>query len=458
MKPKLIIASASSGSGKTTITCGLLKAFKRRGLSVKAYKCGPDYIDPMFHRQATGTESSNLDSFFADKGQLCRILDEGGNDCDIEVIEGVMGYYDGIGSGTSSSTYEIAKLTDTPVILIMDGKGAALSLAAAVKGFLCFREDNHIIGVILNRTEESAGERLRTVLRDEGVTLYGCIPDSPDIALDSRHLGLVLPGEVEDIQKKIDEMADIVERYIDLNGILKAISGYISSENSENEEYQTVSMHTDRIRPSDIKIAAAFDEAFCFYYQENLRLLHDLGADIIPFSPLHDKKLPKGCSGVILGGGYPENHAGELSSNTDMLDSIRSAWNDKMPFLAECGGFMYLHKELEGIDGSIYPMTGVIDARAYRTGHLNRFGYVTLSPDGTGRGDLKGEVKGHEFHYWDSDDPGDDWTARKPQSERSWKCIHDKDHQIAGFTHLYYPSAPDLIESWLDGARKWGKL
>lgn len=203
-------------------------------------------------------------------------------------------------------------------------------------------------------------------------------------------------------------------------------------------------------------IAVARDEAFCFYYQENMEILESLGVELIPFSPIHDQELPAKVSGVILGGGYPENYAKALSENTSMLVSIRQAWENKMPFLAECGGFLYLHRELEGSDGIFYPLAGVIPDKAWKTNRLGRFGYITLTPDHPDTCLIR-KIKGHEFHYWESGDCGTCWTAKKPLSDRSWSCVHSEQGQIAGFPHLYYPSAPEFAEQWLEMCRKWSR-
>ena len=387
---------------------------------------------------------------------------------DLTVTEGVMGYYDGLGGiSTQASTYEVAQAVDVPVILILDGKGASLSLAAMLRGFLQYQKDSHIVGVILNRTSPMIGARLKPVLEAEGVKYLGCVPVSKEIQFDSRHLGLVMPEEVPQIQKQLDEIADLLEESVDLDGILELARSY--AEKVENNadaglakcqtsqvamETRAAGSFTESRNP--LRIAVARDEAFCFYYQENMEILESLGVELIPFSPIRDHGLPESISGVILGGGYPENYAKALSENTSMLASIRQAWENKMPFLAECGGFLYLHRELEGSDGIFYPLAGVIPDKAWKTNRLGRFGYITLTPDHPDVC-LTGEIKGHEFHYWESGDGGTCWRAKKPLSDRSWSCIHSEQGQITGFPHLYYLSAPEFAERWLETCRKWQK-
>ena len=468
MIPGILFAAASSGCGKTTITCGALRAWQRKGLKIKAWKCGPDYIDPMFHKQVLGIPGGNLDSFFLSKEALKAQYQQKNAGFDLAVMEGVMGYYDGLGGiSTQASTYEVAQAVDVPVILILDGKGASLSLAAMLRGFLQYQKDSHIVGVILNRTSPMIGARLKPVLEAEGVKYLGCVPVSKEIQFDSRHLGLVMPEEVPQIQKQLDEIADLLEESVDLDGILELARSY--AEKVENNadaglakcQTSQVAMKTRAAGSftesrNPLRIAVARDEAFCFYYQENMELLESLGVELIPFSPIHDQELPAKVSGVILGGGYPENYAKALSENTSMLASIRQAWENKMPFLAECGGFLYLHRELEGSDGIFYPLAGVIPDKAWKTNRLGRFGYITLTPDHPDVC-LTGEIKGHEFHYWESGDCGTCWTAKKPLSDRSWSCVHSEQGQIAGFPHLYYPSAPEFAGQWLEMCRKWSR-
>ena len=438
MIPGILFAAASSGCGKTTITCGALRAWQRKGLKIKAWKCGPDYIDPMFHKQVLGIPGGNLDSFFLSKKALKAQYQQKNAGFDLAVMEGVMGYYDGLGGiSTQASTYEVAQAVDVPVILILDGKGASLSLAAMLRGFLQYQKDSHIVGVILNRTSPMIGARLKPVLEAEGVKYLGCVPVSKEIQFDSRHLGLVMPEEVPQIQKQLDEIADLLEESVDLDGILELARSY--AEKVENNadaglakcQTSQVAMKTRAAGSftesrNPLRIAVARDEAFCFYYQENMEILESLGVELIPFSPIHDQELPAKVSGVILGGGYPENYAKALSENTSMLASIRQAWENKMPFLAECGGFLYLHRELEGSDGIFYPLAGVIPDKAWKTNRLGRFGYITLTPDHPDVC-LTGEIKGHEFHYWESGDCGTCWTAKKPLS----------DIPLSGIFHLW---------------------
>lgn len=461
--PRIMLAAPKSGSGKTLLTCGLLEVLRRRGLNPIACKCGPDYIDPMFHRYVLGIPGRNLDSFFLPTEGVRKVLVDAVREeqAGIAVLEGVMGYYDGLGgTETSASSWEIAEITDTPAILVLDCKGASLSAAAIASGFLHFREKSHIAGVILNRVSSMYYERLAAAVEEaSGLPVLGYLPESEEYHMESRHLGLFLPGEIDRLRERIGRLADQMEKSIAVERVLE-VAGMLPLriENKEKEKAENESMKAESIAKfpacqeqkvtSRVRIGVARDEAFCFYYQENFRLLEQMGAELVYFSPLRDKKIPDRVDGLLFGGGYPENYARELAKNAAMRESIRRSIAAGMPFLAECGGFLYLHRTLEGSDGKHWEMAGVYPFDAYRTNRLRRFGYVRLL---TSSGQ---EIHGHEFHYWESEDPGTDWEAVKPTGNRSWRCIHEKGGQIGGFPHLYYASCPDFLRKWLDVCAK----
>lgn len=461
--PRIMLAAPKSGSGKTLLTCGLLEILRRRGLNPIACKCGPDYIDPMFHRYVLGIPGRNLDSFFLPAEGVREVLVDAVREeqAGIAVLEGVMGYYDGLGgTETSASSWEIAEITDTPAILVLDCKGASLSAAAMASGFLHFRKKSHIAGVILNRVSSMYYERLAAAVEEaSGLPVLGYLPESEEYRMESRHLGLFLPGEIDRLRERIGRLADQMEKSIAVERVLE-VAGMLPLriENKEKEKAENESMEAESIAKfpacqeqkvtSRVRIGVARDEAFCFYYQENFRLLEQMGAELVYFSPLRDKKIPDRVDGLLFGGGYPENYARELAKNAAMRESIRRSIAAGMPFLAECGGFLYLHRTLEGSDGKHWEMAGVYPFDAYRTNRLRRFGYVRLL---TSSGQ---EIHGHEFHYWESEDPGTDWEAVKPTGNRSWRCIHEKGGQIGGFPHLYYASCPDFLRKWLDVCAK----
>ena len=439
---RILLAAPKSGSGKTVVTCGLLAALKARGRKLAALKCGPGYIGTMFHRRVLGVESENLDSFFLDDAGLKELFVRRAAGKELSLIEGVMGYFDGLGGASlRASAWDVGRITQTPVILVVDARGASLSLAAQVKGFLDFVPDGRIRGVIFNRMNPMMGRRMAPELEKLGVRLLGCVPEEDVFRLESRHLGLSFPdGEGEErLRAQIAAMGRRLEDTLDMDGILElaaaaGIPGRACAASSST---------------APVTIGIARDDAFCFYYEENLRLLEALGARLVSFSPLKDRELPPEIDGLLLGGGYPELWAKELAENVSMRDSIRSAVRSGMPSLAECGGFLYLHRHLEGQDGGSYPMAGVLPFDAFRQKRLSRFGYIELeTEDGE-------KLRGHEFHYWESETPGQDWTARKPESDRSWKCVHGENGSYWGFPHLYYPSNPAWLERWLDRCRAY---
>lgn len=391
--PRILITAASSGSGKTMITCGLLRALKRRGLEVSAFKCGPDYIDPMFHKNVLGIPSKNLDSFLADKDTLKYLFEESAVKADISVIEGVMGYYDGAGFDTTrASTFEVGQIISAPAVLVVNAKGMSLSTVAMIKGFLDYESDSGIKAVILNRVTKMTFMQLKPVIENKlGVKVIGFIPYSEECRLESRHLGLITPAELADLQKCIDKMADLAEENIDIDELIKIAEAAPELTPPENvSEISNVNMELtppenmsgmrnefSKVTPPQnvgemrneaakrpVKIAVAYDKAFCFYYEDNLNLLRKYGAELEFFSPLSDSELPKGCSGLLLGGGYPEVYAEQLSKNMKIKENIRHAIENKMPCIAECGGFLYLHREIEDLEHKLHKMVGIIDAKA----------------------------------------------------------------------------------------------
>lgn len=444
--PRILLAAGSSGSGKTLITCGLLEALVERGLKTASFKCGPDYIDPMFHSRVIGTKSRNLDTFFTGSEVTKYLLTRNARDCEIAVMEGVMGFYDGVaGTTTTASAYDLAKVTDTPVILIVNSRGMSVSLAAYVKGFLEYKKDSHIKGVIFNQMSPMLYPRMKKLLEEElGVAVLGYVPKVEDCVIESRHLGLVLPDEIPELKDRLHKLAGVLEETLDIDRILK-----LAGEAPDLLDAKPESV-TDFRLSEPVRIGVAEDEAFCFFYADNFRLLGEMGAEIVPFSPMEDKQLPDDLDGLLLYGGYPELNGKKLEQNTTMKDMIREKLKAGMPCMAECGGFMYLHEEMEGMDGNFYQMAGVIPGKAYRTPKLSRFGYVTLTQKKPALGmEDFGEIPAHEFHYFDSENCGGDFHAAKQESKRGWDCIHGTDTMLAGFPHLYYYGNPEVPKAFL---------
>ncbi len=440
--PRLLFAAPASGSGKTTLVCGLLRALKNRGQAVRSFKCGPDFIDPLFHETVVGVPSGTLDLFFGAEEQLRGLFCRHAARAEISLIEGVMGYYDGLGAAADrASSYEVAKALDAPVVLVVDGRGQSLSALATLEGFLRFRSDSRIRGVIFNRMSEGVYAALKPQVKELGIRPLGYVPRAPELMIESRHLGLVTPGEIEDFGQKLDALAALLERTVDMDGLLQLAA----------EAPALTAPPATPVPPMpSTRIAVARDEAFCFLYQDNLDLLQDYGAELLFFSPLHDAALPAGAQGLILPGGYPELYAQALSANESMRRSILAAIQGGLPCLAECGGFLYLHRALEDMAGHAWPMVGVLDAGAYRTPRLGRFGYITLSAKADTAFLPAGEsVRGHEFHYFESESCGDALRAQKPAGSRGWDCCHSRGPLLMGFPHLYYPSNPQFIERFL---------
>ncbi|WP_303837666.1 cobyrinate a,c-diamide synthase [Ruminococcus flavefaciens] len=437
---RFIIGGTNSGCGKTTVTCAVLSALKKRGLNVSAFKCGPDYIDPMFHRKIIGVGSHNLDSFFCGRDTLLYLLGEYGKSSDIDVIEGVMGFYD----GAVGSAHSVSELTETPAVIVIDCKGMSDSIGAVMNGFLSYRP-NRISGFIFNRLPEKLIPLAEKLCAELGTEYFGCLPKS-DITVESRHLGLVTADEIADIQDKLTRLGELAERYISIDKLLGINSSPLPA-------FKAPSIPHFASAPA---IAVARDSAFCFIYSENMELLEKMGCRIEYFSPLKDKSVPK-ADGLILCGGYPELYADELSANSSMLESIRSCINSGMPSIAECGGFMYLHNRLTDKNGVSHTMVGAVSGEVFPTSSLQRFGYITMKAKFDNLLCKSGEtIRAHEFHYWDSSDCGSGFTAEKSDG-RTWDCCHVSHTLYAGFPHINFYSDISIAERFVQACVVYGE-
>lgn len=449
--PRVMFAATRSGSGKTTVTCGVLAALKKQNIKVQAYKCGPDYIDPMFHRTVLGIDTGNLDTFFADADAIGRILARDTKDAELIVMEGVMGYYDGVGGTTTmASSYELSKVTKTPVVLIVDAKGASVTLAAIIRGIMEYKKDSRIVGVILNRVSPMFYSRIKHVIETEsGIPVLGYLPEDASFAVPSRHLGLLQPDEMQKQRDWVETVAEAARKTIDIDGILEIAA------QAEMLQIQKATGETEKSKfPAGYRIGVARDAAFSFYYRENLRMLEDMGATLVYFSPLTDAHVSE-VDALIFGGGYPELYAKQLYENRSMRASVWQALDAGMPCHAECGGFLYLGKSLADAEGNVYEMVGFLDGAGFRTERLQRFGYVELAPQDSGVFAVNTVLRGHEFHYWDSTDCGDACLAWKPLSkQKTYPCMVKKKGTFAGFPHLYYAGAEAFFyHLFLDGAK-----
>lgn len=433
---RIVMAGTRSGCGKTTVMCAVLGALRQRGISLVSLKCGPDYIDPMFHQKALGVPSYNLDLFLCSEQRVRQLLAHHSAGVQLAVIEGAMGYYDGVGGDTSrASAWHLAQVTESPTVLVLDGRGASRSVCAMGKGYLEWERDSRIRGIILNRVSPMVYPQMKQMLEDNlPVRVLGYLPPMPDCTLESRHLGLVTAAETPKVQEILYKLAQQAQQSIDLDALLQLAQ--VSSLADDLPELPQL---------PPVRLAVAMDEAFCFTYSDNLELLQKLGAELWPFSPLRDTRLPPDADGLLLCGGYPELHLKELSQNKSMLQEIRSAVARGMPTCAECGGFLYLMRELEGI-----PMVGALPGKGWNTGRLTRFGYVELTAQRDNLLCKRGEVlRAHSFHYWDTDCNGLDFAAQKPGTNRAWQCIHARGNLFAGFPHLHLWSKPELAQNFL---------
>ena len=475
--PRILIAAPGSGSGKTLLICALLRLLGRKGIRAAAYKCGPDFIDPMFHKKVLGTPSRNLDLYLAGEEGVRRSFAAGCEGAQIAVIEGVMGYFDGTGtSGMEGSSYHLASVLQAPVLLAADVRGMSRSAAALIKGFADYGEQKMIRGAFLNRVSPAIADRISGWLKSEAkIPVLGSFPVDESLRIESRHLGLVEPDEIPDLLQKIDRAADLLEQTLNLELLLEIAKsapvlrvekesvkapgtvpesdwGDAVPESARKDSTAKSAREDATAKASPVTIAVAEDEAFSFFYEDNLELLEELGAEIVSFSPLHDTSLPE-ADGLLIGGGYPELRAQELAANTFMVSAIRRAAEQGMPMLAECGGFQYLQEELVDAEGTAYKMCGVLKGSSRMTKKLVRFGYVEVSGEGLYFGSGRA-IRGHEFHYSDSTDNGSACRAVKPDG-RSWDCMVVQGRITAGYPHLYYRSDPAFAEAFVTECRKF---
>ena len=445
MIPQLMAAAPASGSGKTTVVCALLRALRRRGLDPCAFKCGPDYIDPMFHRAALEVSSCNLDLYLTAPGRLRQLYSAHLAGHGAAVVEAAMGYYDGAGLTDAASGWQTADTLDLPVLLVVRPGGASLTLAAQIRGLRDFRPHSHLAAILLNGCSASYAERLAPLLeRETGLPVVGCLPTMEAARLPSRHLGLYTAGEIQDLSARLDALADALEENAGLDKLL-ALCRRPAPE-----------AVTAPASPVKARIAVARDEAFCFCYPETLEALAQAGAELVFFSPMRDTALPE-ADGLYLPGGYPELYAEALSRNESIRKAIAAAVADGMPTVAECGGFLYLGRTLADQAGKVWPMAEVLPGDGFRAGRLVRFGYAALTAPGDSMLFRAGEpVPVHEFHHWDSTCPGDALGAEKPDGRR-WRCGFAGPRLYAGFPHLYFAGQPRLAERFAAAAAAYRK-
>lgn len=508
----IVLAAPKSGSGKTLVTCAVIEALKEKNVPVVSYKCGPDYIDPMFHRTVLGVPGGNLDTFFTGEEKTRELFLSQTKKESFAVVEGVMGLFDGLGGvKEEASTYHLAKTLSLPIVLVVDAHGMGRSILPILAGFLSYDTEHLIKGVILNRVSRMFSSSLANLIASElDIKVLGYFPEQKELHLESRHLGLKMPQEKKNLKEQVQIAARCLAETVDLDALLALGGASVEAARMENDNVEAARMGNGNVEAARMEngnveaarmekgnveaaesrrlqelerdvpkqqmesaqipyeaaqeivkkktiLAVAYDEAFCFYYQENFHALEQAGFSLEFFSPLHDKKLPNGASALLLGGGYPELFAKELAENIEMKQAVQAAIHAGMPSVAECGGFMYLHRTLTDEKGETYPMCHILPADCSYQGKLVHFGYATFEeqePLFLKKGET---IKGHEFHYFDSTDNGTCCKAVKPTGKRQWNCVHAGDNHWWGFPHLYYPSNPEFVAHFYKKALEYEK-
>jgi len=426
----IVIASNSSGGGKTTVTLGIMKALKNRGFEVQGYKVGPDYIDSAFHTKITGKDSRNLDLYLMGEDGVKASFSRGNGD--LAVVEGVMGLYDGKGIDTSCSTYHVSKVLDLPIILVLSPKAQVATLCAEINGIVNFKDAN-IKGIILNNITESYYKLLKATIEENcNLKVLGYLPKDNRLGLESRHLGLIQSSEIEDLEEKIEICAQLLEKHMDMGSLIEVFK--------ESETY----VDNFHVEPKGKKIAVAYDKAFSFYYKENLELLKEIG-EVIYFSPIKDKELPKEIDFLYIGGGYPEVFIKELSENTSMIDSIKKALDSGLRCYAECGGLMYLTEgeKLQDKEHISHNTVGFFDGYYTLTKVLQNFGYAEINVEVENNILPQNmSINCHEFHKsFVNLEEEKVYGLNKSVydgTQKNWKCGYVKKNTLAAYAHVHF--------------------
>lgn len=444
---EMIIAGTSSNVGKTTLTMGMLKWLQKEGYHVASFKVGPDYIDPQFHAKALGERGHNLDLVLMGKKGVVEVYEEAMYKAEVSVIEGVMGLYDGDKEdGVKSSTAEVAKLLQIPVILILQGEAMAETAGAIVLGCQKYDEDLPIAGIIVNGVSSEAHYRLieASIQKKTGIPVLGFVPKDPVMAFPSRHLGLSTDTLAEDpIHEQLLGMANFLEKHLDFNRLLSLT---LSTKNP----LPSLKNHVEITSERPVRIGYAQDEAFSFYYKRTFELLQKAGAVLIPFSPLKDKALPKDLDGLYFGGGYPELHGERLSGNVSFRKDLLRFLDDGIPAFAEGGGYMYLCETLVDLDGQVHEMVGFFPGQSIMTKKLQGFGYrgITLG---------KQRLRGHEYRHSYMAKEGDAFLCEHLHDEKKpifYQGQHKK-NAYGSYVHVHLLSNVAVVEKALNLCRHW---
>jgi len=443
-RAEFLIGATKSGSGKTLITLGILAALAKRGVDVQPFKCGPDFIDPTLHQMVVPRPSINLDLQMMGKDGCLQSHEYYTENAEAVVVEGVMGLFDG-GRASSAS---LAEVLDVPVLLIVDVRSAAESVAAVIKGFESYSENTRLLGVICNRIGSSRHRQLiEDAVRQSCQTpILGFFPRDVDFEMPSRHLGLHMGHEIDQDKVRMDKLVDAIENSIDLDYLLERARQKIG-----DRPQAALPVSHKPPASSPVRLAVARDEAFCFYYPENFKIFEQCGFEIVPFSPLHDECLPEDISGVYLGGGYPELHARQLSANISMRKSLQRWAEDGRFIYGECGGFMYMTRDIQDQEGQVHEMSSIFPVSVAMKKRLSRLGY--RSPKLAGQcafGEGGEQFFGHEFHYSDIIERADDLEFLYTlEGGRGEGC--KRGNAYGSYIHLHFAQNVKNIRTLLTG-------
>ena len=445
--PRLVVGGVTSGSGKTTFVAGLTGALRRRGLRVAAFKVGPDYIDPSYHSRVAGLPCRNLDGWMVPRDVLVELFARATVSCDVAVVEGVMGLYDGrSGAEEDGSTAQVAKLLGAPTVLLMDVGRTSRSAGAVALGFRQFDPDLWLAGVVPNQVGSPLHHRwVREAVEGAGIPVLGHLPRRPDLVLPERHLGLVPTAESAPDDLFFDRLIEQVEATVEVDRMLEL------ARSAPSVVAETTGIFPEVPHPPRVRVGLALDRAFNFYYEDNLDLLRGWGAELVPFSPLEDVALPEGLQGLYIGGGFPELFAAELSANGSMLQSLRRAVESGVPTYAECGGLMYLSEGIVDFEGRYHRLVGVVPTSSAMTDRKLTMGYRTATALKDSILLCRGEsVRGHEFHWSVT-------TSPIPPAHAAYGFAEAPDHPegyvsgnlIASYLHLHFACRPDLARRFV---------
>jgi cobyrinic acid a,c-diamide synthase len=447
--PRLVIAGTHSGVGKTSIVLGILGALRRRGMRVQGFKVGPDFIDPMYHREVTSAPSYNLDAWLMGQNGVRHALTRVAPPDGIAIVEGVMGMFDGRAIGSEGSTAEVAAILQSPVLLVVDVGGMSRSAAALVQGYAGFEPAVQVAGVVLNRVGGPRHYQLvRTAIEEQaGIAVWGYLAWSDGLVLPERHLGLVPVGEDAAFQRVCAELGAAAARTIDIPAIIAAAQSAPALEVPVDNPPAAIA--------TVARLGVARDAAFNFYYDANLQWLQRCGAELVEFSPLQDPELPADVDGLYFGGGFPEVFAKALAANVSGMAALRQACQAGMPIYAECGGLMYLVEAIHDAAGACYPMVGLLPGVCRLTERLQNFGYkevISLRDSILGRAGLR--TRGHEFHYslWEGRPAGSSLYRTRSSHGDEHEEGYSVDNLTASYVHLHFDACPQVSQELVEQA------